>query len=118
MQSNAFLPAPIKQRIAVVLLFTGLAAVQGCANYQVRIPDSDPLEKKYQGGTMHALFWGAYVTPELMAAECQGEAINDVVIESNYFYDFASVVTVGLWMPIDVSYRCRAPDIDGGAFPE
>jgi len=118
MKSNAFSIVPLKQRITAVALCAGLALTQGCANYQVRIPDSDPLEKAYQGGLMQSFFWDALVTPEVMAAECQGQAINDVVVESNYLYDLASVVTLGVWMPIEVRYRCRAPDIDGGEFPE
>lgn len=101
-----------------LVLFVSVSLTEGCANYQVRTPDSDPLEKQYQGGTMHGWLWGAYMRPEVMAAECQGEAINDVVIKRSYLQDLASVISLGMWMPIDVRYRCRAPGIDGGAFPE
>ena len=99
----------LKQVFPVLVLLAGLACAQGCANYQVRIPDSDPLEKDYQGGTMQAFFWGLVVKPEVMAAECQGEAINDVVIKRNYLHDLASVLTLGIWMPTRVEFRCQAP---------
>ena len=107
-----------KQWFPVLLLLAGLTCAQGCADYQVRIPDSDPLEQHYKGGMMQGYFWGFWMKPQVMAAECQGEAINDVVIKRNYLLDLASVLTLGIWMPIEVSFRCRAPDIDVGAFPE
>jgi hypothetical protein len=41
----------------------------------------------------------------MSAEECK-RGMYDVVVESNYLYSLASVVTLGLWMPVDVSYRC------------
>ena len=38
----------------------------------------------------------------------------DVVVENNYFYGLASTLTFGFWMPINVSYRCNSPGIEGG----
>lgn len=94
------------------LLVSGtMLLFQGCANYQIRTASSDPLDNQYQSSMMHAFAWGALVSPEILEAKCEGESINDVVIESNYLYDFASVVTLGLWMPIEVSYRCNAGDL-------
>ena len=110
--------ALLKHWFAVLVFLAGLAFAQGCANYQVRIPDSDPLEKNYRGGTMQAFFWGLVMNPQIMAAECQGEAINDVVIKRNYLQDLASVITLGIWMPTEVNFRCRAPRGDVGPFPE
>ncbi len=107
-----------KQWFPVLLLLAGLTCAQGCADYQVRIPDSDPLEKNYRGGTMQAFFWGLVMNPQIMAAECQGEAINDVVIKRNYLQDLASVITLGIWMPTEVHFRCKAPHGDVGSFPE
>lgn len=118
MKDSTFSIASLKQRFPILILVVNLVFVQSCANYQIRIPSSDPLEKDYQGGTMHGLFWGAWMTPEIMAACQQEEAINDVVIERNYLYDLASVVTLGIWMPLDIQFRCRAPDIDAGPFPD
>lgn len=107
-----------KHMFAVLLLLVGLASAQGCASYQVRTPDSDPQVKTYEGGVMHAFFWGLLVKPQVMTAECQREAINDVVIKRNYLQDLASVLTLGIWMPAEVTYRCRAPRGDIGSFPE
>jgi hypothetical protein len=86
----------------------------GCANYQARVADGKPLEPEYQGGMMSAYAWGSWVSPEIMSAEECKRGMYDVVVESNYLYSLASVVTLGLWMPVDVSYRCKAPGVQGG----
>ena len=107
----------LKQVCPVMIFLVGSALAQGCASYQVRIPDSDPLEQKYQGRLMHAYAWGLWLDPQVLAAECRGEAINDVRIERNYLHDLASVFTLGIWMPLQVNFRCKAPGIDAGPFP-
>ncbi len=104
----------MKQVFPVLVLVVGLAWAQGCANYQVRIPDSHPADINYQGRTMHAFFWGTLYDPQVLAAECQGEGINDVVIKRNYLQDLASVLTLGIWMPIEVNFRCEEAGIVEG----
>ncbi len=59
---------------------------------------------------MHSLFWGFWVSPQVMSADCK-RGINDVVVDSNYLYDLASVVMLGIWMPIKGGYRCKAPGV-------
>jgi Bor protein len=108
----------MRQRFPVLVLVVGLAYAQGCATYRVTIPDSDPQVQTYRGGAMHAYFWGKWYAPEVMAAECQGEGVNDVVITRTYLQDLASVFTFGIWMPADVQFRCKAPHGDKGEFPK
>ena len=97
------------------LAVLAIVILPGCANYQTRVADGKPLDDQaYQGGTMHALLWGAYVDPEIMSAESCKRGLYDVVAENNYLYSLVSVVTLGIWMPLDVSYRCKAPGVQGG----
>ncbi len=97
--------------VAVVVV---AALAQGCANYQARVADGKPLEQAYKGGTMNAYVWGAWVSPEVRSAEDCKRGMYDVVVENNYLYSLVSVVTLGIWMPMDVSYRCKAPGVQGG----
>ncbi len=101
----------MKQGFPVLILLAGLAYAQGCANYHVQIPDSHPADINYRGGTMHAFLWGTWYDPQVMAAECEGEGINDVVIKRNYLHDLASVLTLGIWMPMEVTFRCEEAGI-------
>jgi Bor protein len=107
----------MKRGSGVLAFVAGLLFAQGCATYRVTIPDSDPQVQTYRGGSMQAYLWGIWYDPEVMAAECQGEGINDIVIKRNYLQDLASVLTLGIWMPATVHFRCKAPHGSGGPFP-
>ena len=110
-------PVPASKRVRRVIVMVAVAAsvfLQGCANYQTRVADGQPVEPQYAGGMMNAYMWGAYVKPEIMSAETCKRGIYDVVVENNYLYSLASVFTLGIWMPLDVSYRCKSPGLQGG----
>jgi len=99
-----------------------LLVLPGCASFQVTVPDSDPIQpegqaSEYQKKTMHAYFWGLMLDPQVFAAECHGQGINDVVIYRTLAHDFAGVVTLGLWMPTEVRFRCKAPPTRPGVLP-
>ena len=103
----------IRRGVAAVVVVIAVS-LQGCANYQARVADGKPLEQAYKGGTMNAYMWGAWVSPEIRSAEDCKRGMYDVVVENNYLYSLVSVVTLGIWMPMDVSYRCKAPGVQGG----
>jgi hypothetical protein len=105
----------MKDRFAVLVLVASLACAQGCATYRVTPPDSFPADPSYRGKTMHAFLWGTSYDPQVLAADCGREAINDVRIQRNYLHDLASVFTLGIWMPIDVEFRCASAPIREGA---
>src|SRR3990172_3417722 len=108
----------MKQWFLVLVLVAGLAWAQGWASFHDRMPDDDPAKLTYEGGTMHAYLWGLFYDPQVMTADCESRAINDVEIKRNYLHDLASVLTLGIWMPMEVHFRCRAPHGDVGPFPE
>ncbi len=85
----------------------------GCAKYRVTIADSDPTDIQHKEKTMHAYLWGAYKAPLVLEAECEGEGVNDVEIVDNLGYDLLSLITLGIWKPVDVRYRCKAPNGSG-----
>lgn len=90
--------------IAAVLL-------QGCSTYQVRVADGKPLEEEYKTETMHAFVWANWMTPLSVSAEECKRGMYDVIVKPNYLYDLASVFTLGLWMPREVGYQCKAPGV-------
>ena len=112
----------IGSRLLRGALGAGLLGVHACAQYQVTVPDSDPIRLEGQEGdyverTVNAYFWGSILDPQLVAAECQGEGINDVVADRTYLQDLTSVLTLGIWMPFDVRFRCKAPPTSSSVFP-
>ena len=90
--------------MALCLLF-----IQGCAQYQLDMKDSDPVTNVYEENMIHALGWGLLYSPMQITTVCNTETgINDVVVKNNYLYSLASVLTFGLWMPIEIEHRCQA----------
>lgn len=111
-------PACLSRTVSVFALLACLALTQGCADYRVEMRSSDPVRETYDGDTMHAYVWGHWYSPQVLTADCDSHAINDVVVKRNYLHDLASVFTLGLWMPTEITYRCKAPAGDIGSFPE
>lgn len=106
----------------IAACLAGLLVLPGCASFQVTVPDSDPIQREgqaseYQTKTLHAYFWGMVLDPQVFAAECHGQGINDVVIYRTLAHDLAGVVTLGLWMPTEVRFRCKAPPTRPGVLP-
>jgi hypothetical protein len=102
-------------------LLAGLLVLQGCAEYRVAVPDPDPVQLEGQKGEyleqpMDAYFWGNIVEPQVVTADCEGEGIDDVSVHRTRQQQLISVLTLGIWMPGDVRYRCKAPP--AAVFPE
>jgi len=100
----------------------GVLTMQACAEYRITVPDSDPFQpegqkSEYVDKAMNAYLWGNILDPQVLAAECQGQGINDVVVDRAYYQDLISVFTLGIWMPFDVRFRCKAPPPRGDVFP-
>jgi hypothetical protein len=85
-----------------------LLSTHGCSVYRLTIPDSHPADINYRVRTMHSLAWGAFYKPELLAAECGREAINDVRIRRTLFHDLAAAATLGVWIPLQIEFRCAS----------
>lgn len=113
MLSSSTIPITIRKCLAVGAIVT-VVLVQGCANYQARVADGKPSQPEYEGGMMNAWLFGGYVKPEIQSAEECKHGMYDVVTKSNYLYSLATVVTLGIWMPMDVEFRCKAPGVQGG----
>jgi hypothetical protein len=95
---------------AVVLAFL-LASAPGCYHYQVAAagpaganPSTFP-----QSATLHAVFWGLGQDQTLEHVCAQDEALARVRTTSNFGYTLLTVVTLGMWAPVQVEYACANP---------
>jgi len=107
------------RRLAVM---AGVLVLSGCADYHLTVPDSDPFtpqgqDTPYKTYNANAYLWGLVLDPQVLPADCEGQGINDVFVKRNFGQDLASVLTLGLWMPAEVSYQCHAPPTTGGTIP-
>ena len=100
-----------------VAALAGLVALSGCAEYHLSTPSLSPAPGEYRQ-SMNAYVWGLVLDPQVVAAEECKYGIDDVFIERNYGQDLASVLTLGLWMPAEVRYHCKAQGTRGGSIPD
>ena len=109
---------------ALVLLVCGLST-SGCYTYHVyQIGGTEGRELGNQPGTewrhktLHAFAWGA-VRQDLPVDNCrlangQRLGIDEVKVDTNVAYLLASTVTLGIWVPLKVSWRCAKPPVPTG----
>ena len=109
---------------ALVLLVCGLST-SGCYTYHVyQIGGTEERELGNQPGTewrhktLHALAWGA-IRQDLPVDNCrlangQRLGIDEVKVDTNIAYLLASTVTLGIWVPLKVSWRCAKPPVPTG----
>ena len=111
-----------RARLCRLAAASALLALGGCADYHLTVPDSDPFTPRgqdtpYKTYNANAYLWGLVLDPQVLPADCQGQGINDVFVKRNFGQDLASVLTLGIWMPAEVSYQCHAPPTTGGTIP-
>ena len=99
--------APCVWSPAVVLL----ASTQGCYHYQVSVagPSGGEPEHLLPSTTLHACS-GGWLQDQALEHVCtQDEALARVRTTSNFGYTLLTVVTLGLWAPVQVEYACANP---------
>ncbi len=101
-------------RLAAAAAAVAVSAAAGCAQYEIRTASSDPMDLAYREVTMNAYFWGLVRDPLVHEVEQPDgtksrEPINDVIVVDNLGFDLLSVITLGIWKPMTIRYRVRAP---------
>lgn len=97
----------------LVLIVCFLSLQTGCYHYHVTAPKSDPATD-YEHRTVHSYFWGLIQSDNVRAEDCLSNALDEVHITTNFGYSVLSVATLGIWMPLDVGWRCaKEPSPNG-----
>jgi hypothetical protein len=111
--------------LTFVLISACALSTSGCYTYHVyQVGGGDGREMGNQPGTewrsktLHAFLWGA-LRQDLPVDNCQlatGQrfGMEEVKIDKNIGHLLASFLTLGLWVPIKVSYRCGKPPVPTG----
>jgi hypothetical protein len=116
----------VAARVAVVALAAACALPSaGCYTYHVyQVGGPGGREQGNQPGTewrhrrLNSFAWGL-VRQDLPVDNCQTAdgrrfGIEDVRVATNFGYVAASFLTLGIWVPLDVSYRCAKPPVPTG----
>lgn len=85
--------------------------LSACSHYHVHVPE--PREgTEWQATNMNSYLWGQ--VQEDLAVACRTNSINDVRFNRGPHHVVATIVTLGIWSPIEVQYRCARPPMQEG----
>jgi len=107
------------KRPIVVLAFAVSVLAAGCSTTTVSVPNPDPVtEYRERNMTAHTFFWGLVQDPQtVVATNCESNSLDNVRVSTNYGYALVTVLSLGIWSPLDVNWRCaEAPDSGSGKF--
>lgn len=77
--------------------------LQSC--YHFRVNSVGEPATDYKSKMVSAFFWGL-VEESVVPDNCPSNALDEVRVTTNLGYSIVSVVTLGIWMPMNVEWRC------------
>ena len=93
--------------------------LQACAYHQLRVAEPNGYGDFHSANT-NAYFWGALEETKV-ADKCATNLIDEVRVRTSVPQALATVLTLGIWMPATVKYKCAKrpilPDEDEGDGP-
>lgn len=99
-----------------VLAVAGAAVLAGCAQHRLVVPRPDPIGQPVTVQS-DAFFFG--VKQPRKVAKCPTNLMAEVRVHQNLLQALATVVTLGLWQPARLEYRCaKIPVEDIGTMEE
>ena len=95
----------------IFVLMAAFVAGPGCYHYRVMPKNPDPGDEVHPKKTMHSFLWGlAQSPPNGVVTECtEPDALAEVAMTTNAGYLLLSVVTLGIWVPMEVEWQCAPP---------
>lgn len=95
--------------ISCMLVFV-MATTQSCYHYRVLTTNSDPATE-YQKKVVYSYFWGLINKPkDFIVPNCNNNnALDEVRVTTNIGYSLLTVVTLGIYCPLEVQWKCHKP---------
>ncbi len=117
-----------KHTLVALVLVSSITASACITHHVYQIGGPGDLEQgnqpstEWDGRTLHALFWGAVLRQDLPIDTCTlGDGtrlgIEEIKIDKNAGQVLASILTLGIWQPVKVSWRCARPKVPTGRLP-
>jgi hypothetical protein len=96
----------------ILLLFITLAG-PGCFTYRISTK-AGPGTEYSKPKTIHNFFWGALQKPTgglgtPLCDSLQVNGVSEVKVKTNIAYAAVTVLSLGIWCPLRVQYKCSKP---------
>lgn len=96
------------------LILSGLLLLsQGCAYHRVVVAQPDPPDQHYHKIESSALGWGA-LEQQSVASACPTNLLSEVRVRTSLLQSLGTVLTLGLWQPASIEYRCSKRPVEPG----
>jgi len=106
----SFKTIPRKLLLPLVLLAGG-TLFTNCYSYRIATHAQPGTE--FQTRTAHSFFWGLVQSPKEIATPiCDSLDVNGVAVvqvQNNLGYSLITVLTLGIWSPIKLQWKCGKP---------
>ena len=100
------MPRTIARLSALALLLSG------CATHRLIVAEPNPTDDRPGVVSSSAFGWGA--VQRRTVADCDTNLIDEVRVRQNFGQALATVLTLGIWMPVRIEYRCaKVPSPEG-----
>ena len=93
--------------LTIVIVIT---TTEGCYHTRVLTSHNDP-STSYNKKTINILFWGL-VQKNVIATDCDAlkiKSLDEVRVTTNFGYALITVITLGIWCPMQVEWKCPKP---------
>lgn len=114
-----FASAFFRTRPVRMLLLAGLLCCSGCYSYRVAThaqPSTDKVQISH--AKAYSLFWGLINKPQVITTpNCDALKINgvsEVSVKTNLGNTLLTVVTLGIYCPVRVEWKCSKPCAQSG----
>ena len=95
-----------------VALVAAAFLVSGCVTHQLIVPNPNPTDDRPAAVDSNGFAFGAVQRRNV--AECDTNLIDEVRVRQTLAQALATVLTLGLWMPTRIEYRCaKIPSTTG-----
>jgi len=88
--------------------------LSSCYSYRIATRAQPGAEfSKSKPTTVHSFFWGLVQKPQTIPTpDCDSLDVNgmaEVTMKTNFGYSLITVVTLGIWCPMKVEWKCSKP---------
>lgn len=99
----------MRNRIWTAAFASALLVSQACYHTRV-LTDTPPASAMYESKTVNNFFWGLLQqNVEVGRQNCPSNALQEVRVTTNFGYALVTIVTLGIWSPLEVQYKCAKP---------
>ncbi|WP_301922229.1 hypothetical protein [Ferruginibacter sp.] len=100
------------RNIFLVGLLSAALFLNSCYSYRVAT-NAQAGSEVSKTVTAHSFFWGLVQKPkEIQTPVCDSLGVNgmsEVIVKTNFGYSLITVVTLGIWSPVKVQWKCSKP---------